>query len=956
MPGNPTQSPLGLETHEGGFTGTNSNPAIGTNDTPSVNPNVHNGPGTGTAAPSPSGIDYTGWNWEETLNGVLGLSLPARSDVTNGRWTTVEQNSSGEGDNLFYIMGITWGDNEDTLIFLNPDILTPKGAWDVFYNMPQNAIEPAFEIPASYVRGGLKVDPRTFADAQYAMSDVEDLYGNVTGQVGGMAAGLSSEASQFKGKAGEAFYQLIQNLHTAAGSAFSQMDGPPSYSQLIENAGTAVTNFLTGIWNGYINWASQIPYSPLGAIIQVLMDGGVIVHNGDSWTIPGNPTESSFGDLTTLSAWLNIESMAKSLWLGTVATYLDSPALTALNNLVTAYTAATTGLQPITSPALTAVGSQPNLNVNAGSGLGNAIGGIDGSLNGIGGFLSSLPNFLNNGFGDIGNGIGNTDAFLGGLPNFLNNGFGDIGNGIGNTDGSLGDLPNLFNGDFAGLGKSLGNIDQLSGNNQGPIPNVTTVNGPSVPQPTATTSLGALPNAPERTMLSALPNAVGQPVGAVPNAVGQPGLGAVPNAVPAASAKANLGTVPNAVGQPGLGAVPNAVPAVSAQAGLGAVPNAVGQPGLGAVPNAVGQPGLGAVPNAVPAVSAKANLGTVPNAVGQPGLGAVPSAVPAASAKANLGTVPNAVGQPGLGAVPNAAPLTSAGQVPLGRAVTADKALNTSLGQALASGQVPAAGPLHTALQQATADSGKLTTALNQAAAAGGTPSGSALHSAVASNNALSGALRGALARAPKTGPLHNALEKALTDSGQVGSDLHQALATSGQAGLVGTPLESSAVVTPGQGLIGNKALLSGLQQGPLRASVGAPSVGAQVAGPGAGAAALPVSSGRFVPPTAAGAPSVAGAAASKSGAVPFYPPMMGGGMGGMGGMGGTGGADGSGERERTTWLAEDEDVWGTEPDVGPQVLGRDFGDESDAPDAFEEFAEPTKRSGRTPSREGAAR
>ncbi|GAA0933312.1 hypothetical protein GCM10009558_108770 [Virgisporangium aurantiacum] len=45
-------------------------------------------------------------------------------------------------------------------------------------------------------------------------------------------------------------------------------------------------------------------------------------------------------------------------------------------------------------------------------------------------------------------------------------------------------------------------------------------------------------------------------------------------------------------------------------------------------------------------------------------------------------------------------------------------------------------------------------------------------------------------------------------------------------------------------------------------------------------------------------------------------------GMGGMGGMGGRG--ENEKERERTTWLAEDEKVWGTDPDCGPAVIGAD--------------------------------
>ena len=49
-------------------------------------------------------------------------------------------------------------------------------------------------------------------------------------------------------------------------------------------------------------------------------------------------------------------------------------------------------------------------------------------------------------------------------------------------------------------------------------------------------------------------------------------------------------------------------------------------------------------------------------------------------------------------------------------------------------------------------------------------------------------------------------------------------------------------------------------------------------------------------------------------GGMPFMPPM-----------GGTGAQSNQDkERERTTWLAEDEEVWGTDPDVAPAVVGRD--------------------------------
>jgi hypothetical protein len=59
------------------------------------------------------------------------------------------------------------------------------------------------------------------------------------------------------------------------------------------------------------------------------------------------------------------------------------------------------------------------------------------------------------------------------------------------------------------------------------------------------------------------------------------------------------------------------------------------------------------------------------------------------------------------------------------------------------------------------------------------------------------------------------------------------------------------------------------------------------------------------------------GAGRSRSGK-PGQGPLMGG--AGAGGAGGAG--DGEEERERTTWLTEDEDVWGDDTDTAPPVIG----------------------------------
>jgi len=55
-------------------------------------------------------------------------------------------------------------------------------------------------------------------------------------------------------------------------------------------------------------------------------------------------------------------------------------------------------------------------------------------------------------------------------------------------------------------------------------------------------------------------------------------------------------------------------------------------------------------------------------------------------------------------------------------------------------------------------------------------------------------------------------------------------------------------------------------------------------------------------------------------GGMPFMPPM-----GGMGGQGGE-----KKERERQTWLSEDEKVWGTDVTAGLGVIGRPEDDEDE--------------------------
>ena len=206
----------------------------------------------------------------------------------------------------------------------------------------------------------------------------------------------------------------------------------------------------------------------------------------------------------------------------------------------------------------------------------------------------------------------------------------------------------------------------------------------------------------------------------------------------------------------------------------------------------------------------------------------------------------------------------------------------------------------------------------------------------------------------PANSPLRGELHTVLTESRSLSSAGHGLTS-------VGVPAEPVPVV-PGLGLPPGTGLpgVGGLT-GPVTGGLGA--LGGAGGGLG-GAGGGPVFTGGVPnhaptgPGTASGLPGLTGAGAGPAGVE--WPvcrstwrdragsgrqrhgrgavlPADGRGMG-MGGQQQGGGQ----ERERTTWLAEDEDIWGTAPTVGPASIGRDFADLDDDTDGYDDFAEPS--------------
>jgi hypothetical protein len=956
-------------------------PAPGTFDSPN-NP-VDNGgssPGSSKPVTVPSGNDYTGWNWEETLVGVLGLQLPSRNDVTGQRWTAINFNSPG-GSGLYRIYAAEWravsgvGAHKDTFVYLNPGLLQPGGIWDNYFYQPMQALNNATMSGASANYTGVQLDPRTFAVAGAAVQGVQDFYNRTNTSFQGLSDAVKGDQSAFKGQAGDAFSQLMDNLHQAANSAYTQMTSPNSYAQLITDAGTQSGNFLMSLWNALAGWTFMLDHTPLGAIYQSLEDKGVITAagGGNYQLTDTHSTDSPFGDLTTADAWLAVEADAKQLWLQSVTSALDQPAQIALNSLVASFGKASTGAQPLNPPTLTQITP------------GNPAG-------------------------------ANPDTTGAGTPNIPDTGLGGPG-GAGDPGAGLPGGANLPGGVDTGLGGPAG--AGLPGGAGGPnIPAnlATALGGPGGGGPVG------IPGGP--AVDTALPGGAGVP--GVNTGLGIPGGAGVPGgiAIPGGTGVPNVDLgVPGGAGVPGINTgvgVPGGSGVPGVNTGLG-VPGGLSSPQLGALQTALANnadtraqlqkalslaPSTGPLHNALE--TALANNAKAGNALRTALSGGMPAGTGLQTALADNGQTETAL-RKALSLAPAKGPLHNAletalgdskktqtdlnhslansglpGTDPLNRALHSDTALGNALQKALHSSQVPSRGPLHDALTTALQQSGHVKTALDHALAGGGAADVRDLNHALSANTAVQAELRKALSQAPQHGALHNELTTALADSKDVGTQIHQAFAQVGVPaepgpGLLttgaGTPpgllnptvglgapgLKGGFTATPGlpggggaggltTGLGGGAGGGAGLPGGgpglgvPTHAGA-APSVtatpGLQGGAPGTGlvGTGAPVSSGGLATAGATGTPG------SGSSAVPFFPPMAGG--GGAGGIG----QQQNQERERTTWLAEDEDVWGTDPQIGPAVLGRDFLSDDDEIDAYDDFEEVAPQPRRDPSR-----
>jgi hypothetical protein len=928
MGGNPNYNfnPNGTINDPGGFNANvvGDGPAPGSYNDPSHTPS--NGYPNGSSEPAattvnaPGGDDYLSWDWEQVLFGVLGLNLPTRSEVTGFRWTVTD--SKGEGNSLYEIFEASWFVGGIS-VYLSPYLQNAGGPWDEYYNTPLNQLTQVMAGSRDYTT--IAVDPRTFGSAAVALNGVENLYLNASDTLNTMAADLNSEASEYQGEAGQAFYQLINNLYTSANSIYTQMTSPSSYSGAVGQSGTDTANFVLSIWQAMGGWREMLDHSPLGAIFQALLGAGVVSGN----TINNVTNANSFGNLLTDAGWVAVETAAKNLWLNSVETALDTSARSALNMLTVSYMTTAGIVQPLTQPTLTQItsgGDNSNLSDLNGDDGGDGdfntpSSDLDsGGLNGLGGGggsgdLSNSPGDDSGDLGGIGDGLNSLGAGLGDLSGGIGDGFDALGGGLNGLGGGIGDGFNSLGSGLNGLGGGIGDgFNSLGGGLNGLGGGLNGL-GTSLGNPGGTGGLTGLPGGTLANPTSQLQTALGdsnQEQQELEKALAlAPSSGPLHNALE--TALADNGAVQNALQSALAGDTPAGTALQTAMTDNGGVQSALNQ-----------ALASGQVPKTGPLRTA------LQQASGDN------SHTKTALQKALASAVP--------------------GGDSVHVALAENGKLQSALNHALESGQVPRTGPLHDAVESALADARKAQHALDQALATGGTPSVSSIQQALADNRAAQNEMQKALAsgQVPAAGPLRTDLDTAMADSRSVGNALRQALTS------VGVPAEPAPVLTglglPASGGLGALAgggggLGGAAGAGPAltadvgRAALGGPAAASGLSALNGGVATASVPSGRFVAP-GTGVEVGQAAAGEGSGAVPFYPPMA-------GGMGGMAGQQGMQERERTTWLAEDEDVWGTAPSVGPASIGRDVIGDDDELDGYDDYTEPGSGPRRAPSRAG---
>jgi hypothetical protein len=416
------------------------------------------------------------------------MSIPDRSMITSGRWTGIEYSNTID-TGLFLIMQIRSLDSDykvkTTNVYLSPGFTeastnpNSESPWDVYEQGPLQLLSGlapgvfGLEVPGN---SSLALDPAQFAPAAVALMDAENFYLNAEDTFQFVSENLAGNANSFQGQAGGAFAQLMQDFANQSSYASLTMGLSSgmtaaqyqSYSGLVLQAGSAAGTFLTSLYNNFAAWTQLTTHSPLGSILQALINNNIMTGTPGNYKVNNEAlVDSPVGDLTTDSAWQQIEDQAKQIWLTEVG-ILDLVGRYVLNVLQSAYADAADKLVPLTARTSTPIDSDLSSGTNSLGGLGglnNLFSGLNNIFSGLDNLFGGAPNNLFSGLDNLFGGAPNNlfsglDNLFGGAPNNLFSGLDNLFSGApNNLLSGLGGSPNSSVG--SGL-SDLGLVSQQS--------------------------------------------------------------------------------------------------------------------------------------------------------------------------------------------------------------------------------------------------------------------------------------------------------------------------------------------------------------------------------------------------------------------------------------------------------------------------------------------------------------
>jgi hypothetical protein len=320
--------------------------------------------GTGSSTPeaAATNTDYSGWSWETILATVLNVDIPDRSELSGQPWLTITHDGATI-PGAHQIWTASWDTSPNSgsssiTVYLNPSLYTNDGVWEQFAETPAAALSG---VPAGNL-GPLVLQPSSFQAAGQAVSGASAWFGSAAQELSQLAQQVPPSGEELSGSSAQVINELFSKLGTVTLSLQEQMTRPVSYSDAIQQAGGAATQFLSSLWSAYSGWTGQLAYSPLGALVQVLQDIAGPGAGGE--VVIANPQDTTYGDLTTDQAWSTVEQQAKNAWLGLLTDGtagfggLDPLGRAAISALVSEYDSAITTLAPVVGPAASV--NQPN--------------------------------------------------------------------------------------------------------------------------------------------------------------------------------------------------------------------------------------------------------------------------------------------------------------------------------------------------------------------------------------------------------------------------------------------------------------------------------------------------------------------------------------------------------------------------------------------------------------------